>query len=39
MHRKTMTRNLMDAVTLEYALEHSLNIPAVKSLKHLGKIN
>ncbi|MBL7739540.1 MAG: penicillin-binding protein 1C [Chitinophagaceae bacterium] len=23
-------------VTIEYALEHSLNIPAVKSLKHLG---
>lgn len=25
------------AVTLEYALEHSLNIPAVKSLKQIGK--
>ncbi|SRR5579871_508902 len=26
-------------VTMEYALEHSLNIPAVKSLKALGKDN
>ncbi|HLY68294.1 MAG TPA: penicillin-binding protein 1C [Puia sp.] len=26
-------------VTMEYALEHSLNIPAVKSLRNLGKDN
>jgi penicillin-binding protein 1C len=30
-------RKFNGAVTLEYALEHSLNIPAVKSLELLGK--
>jgi penicillin-binding protein 1C len=30
-------RQFNGAVSMEYALEHSLNIPAVKSLKALGK--
>lgn len=30
-------KNFNGFVTMEYALEHSLNIPAVKSLKTLGK--
>jgi len=34
--RKTMTA-FNGYVTMEYALEHSLNIPAVKSLRALGK--
>jgi penicillin-binding protein 1C len=30
-------KNFNGAVTMEYALEHSLNIPSVKSLRQLGK--
>ena len=37
MHLKTMIEKFNGYVTVEYALEHSLNIPAVKSLSILGK--
>lgn len=30
-------KNFHGAVTMEYALEHSLNVPSVRSLKQLGK--